>query len=73
MMKKYYILVFKLLSLFLGQSSYAIGQGDYGYDDNYGTNWWHDVKPILNIMEQMLKNMITGVTIKRHIPKISQN
>jgi len=50
-MKKYYILVFKLLSLFLGQSSYAIGQGDYGYDDNYGTNWWHDVKPILNIME----------------------
>ena len=44
MMKKYYILVFKLLSLFLGQSSYAIGQGDYGYDDNYGTNWWDDVE-----------------------------
>jgi len=50
MKKKYYILVLTLLSLFVGQSSYAIGQGDC--DDCWQGDFDGDLKEVIIIKEK---------------------
>jgi len=50
MKKKYYILVLTLLSLFVGQSSYAIGQGDC--DDCWQGDFDGDLKEVIIIKDK---------------------